>query len=302
MSRRPVVGGRRCDWAALTCAALLGVAGAANGQSVPPGSTRGESVPPEAQKTEDVREERRRMERWKRQAAEIKIAVRGEGTTATSLSLKPDPVLRWTNPVRSECDGLVFLWTDGGRPAAISDFYRMRIGGRLVESHFFVSLSPGGLSATRGGKTEWEPKDAGITLRPIQGAPRPSTSLAERLRQMRTLAREFSAFVDREKGRTELRLLSQPIFRNEPHAKGNTGDGALFAFVLGTDPEVLLLIDDRPGPDGAAWNYAFARISTHSLRAEHRAGVVWEVPQDHPGQGDSPSKPYFTVKDDSPSP
>ena len=102
---------------------------------------------------------------------------------------------------------------------------------------------------------------------------------------MRALAREFKASVDLEKGGTQLRLLSQPLFRYESET-----DGALFAFVLTTDPEALLIIDDRPGEGGHAWHYAFARMSNHSLVAKHRDRVVWEAPADM--DDNNPTKPY----------
>lgn len=280
------------------CLVVLGVGVALRGQSSAPKAAQADNAPAKERGDEESREEKAHVERWKRRAAEIAITVQQDTALTTTLKLVPDPILRWTNPVRPDCYGLAFLWTRDGQPAAISDFYRMKIGVKPVESHFFVSLSETGLSAKRGGRTEWAPKVAGITPKPIPGAAHPSPSSAERLRQMRTLAREFSAFVDHEKGRTELRLLSQPIFRNEPTPQAESGDGALFSYVLGTDPEVLLLIADRPGPDGRAWHYAFARCSTHSLRATHRGDTVWEVEKEHPGQGDSPTKPYFTVRDD----
>jgi hypothetical protein len=102
---------------------------------------------------------------------------------------------------------------------------------------------------------------------------------------MRALAREFKASVDLENGGTQLRLLSQPLFRYESET-----DGALFAFVLTTDPEVLLIIDDRVGDLGHAWHYAFARMSNHSLVAKHRDRDVWGVPADMDER--NPSKPY----------
>ena len=42
--------------------------------------------------------------------------------------------------------------------------------------------------------------------------------------------------------REELRLLPKPLYRYEPKA-GPVIDGAVFAFVMGTDPESLLLIE-----------------------------------------------------------
>jgi hypothetical protein len=89
---------------------------------------------------------------------------------------------------------------------------------------------------------------------------------------MRALAREFKARVDLEKGATALWVLSQPIFRYASEA-----DAALFAFVLTTDPESLLMVEARPVAGRPVWHFAFARMSDHSLVAKHRDSVVWEV-------------------------
>jgi hypothetical protein len=116
---------------------------------------------------------------------------------------------------------------------------------------------------------------------------------------MRSLAREFRASVDVEKGGTELRLLSQPVYRYESVAEG-APDGALFAFVLTTDPEALLLIEERATDGASAWHYAFARMTNHSLSARHRDRVVWEAAKD-PDDG-NPTKPYCTRWDVGPRP
>jgi len=219
---------------------------------------------------------RKLVARWKLEAAEYTIVARTE--PETRLSLKAEPVLHWTNPVREADDGLVFLWLVRGRPEVVSCFYRARWEGRLTEAHEFHSLATVPLTATRGGRTVWSPKVAGVTLRPIPGAPKVAATPAERLRQMRNLAREFRASVDVEKGRTELRQLSQPVYRYEAQP-GGSPDGALFGFVLTTDPEAWLQIEERKGSDGPLWHYAFARMSDHSLSAHHRDRVVWEVPK-----------------------
>jgi hypothetical protein len=222
-------------------------------------------------------------DRWKREAAEYRLVLHTKPRSAAML--REEPALRWTNPVRETDDGLVLLWLSGGRPEAAACFYKVRYEGRPVEAHEFQSLASVPLTATLGGQTFWAPRGPGVTPKPIPGAPRPASTSSDRLRQLRALAREFKASVDLEKGVTELRLLSQPVFRYESEA-----DGALFAFVLTTDPEVLLLIDDRPGEGGHAWHYAFARMSSHSLVARHRDRVVWGVPADN--DNNDPTKPY----------
>lgn len=223
------------------------------------------------------------IDRWKREAAEYRIVLQTEPQTTTSLW--PEPVLRWTNPVRETDDGLLLLWLSKGRPDAVACFYRVRFEGRPTEAHEFHSLAPVPLTATLRGRTVWAPRAPGVTPRPIPQAPPPASTPSERLRQMRALARDFKASVDLEKGATALRLLTQPVFRYEAEP-----DGALFAFVLTTDPEVLLLIDDRPADGSPVWHYAFARMSNRSLVANHHDRVVWEAAADK--EDYNPAKPY----------
>lgn len=250
---------------------------------------------PETPAKEDDRA--RLIERWTREVAEYRLVA--DTAPETVLALKSAPALRWTNPVRETDGGLVFLWLGHDRPEAVSCFYRVRFEGRLVEAHEFVSLAPVGLTATLRGRTVWAPPARGLEPRPIPGAPRPAESASERLRQLRALAREFRVTVDVDTGPTELRLLPQPVatFGQEaPDAKAGAelgarrSVGALFAFVLATDPEAWLVIDERPGTDERRWEYAFARMSSRSLNARHKNQPVWDAPRDRDDQ--NPAKAY----------
>ena len=228
------------------------------------------------------------VERWKREAAEYRIVVQTSPETVPSL--RAEPALEWTNPIRAD-DGVCLLWVADGRPQAFACFFRY--GGRVSEAHEFHSLATVPLVASLDRQPLWHPRGPGIRPETIPGAPKPAASAAERLRQMRGLAREFKASVDLEKGGTELRLLSQPLFRYE-----SKSDGAIFAFVMATDPEALLLIDERTGDGGPAWHYSFARMSNHSLAAKRKDRIVWEAPVD-PHDTD-PAKPYFVRWDAEP--
>jgi hypothetical protein len=259
-------------------------------------AARGQDAAPKVGQAgaEKERANRRIVERWKREMAEYTIVERTEPETV--LRLKAEPVLHWTNPIRESDNGLLFLWLADGRPAAVVCFYRSPWQGRILESHEFHSLAAVGLAATRGGRTVWTPSVAGVTFRPVPGAVRPAATPAERLRQLRGLAREFRGRVDPDGGKTELRLLSQPVYRYE-----TAPDGAIFAFVLTTDPEAILVLEERPGPDGPAWHYAFAKMTNHSVAMSHGDKVVWEVPQDREYYTD-PTRPYFVRWDEAPPP
>jgi hypothetical protein len=97
------------------------------------------------------------------------------------------------------------------------------------------------------------------------------------------LATEFRAQDDFwGKGWSVLRLLPTPICRYGK-AGGTPDDGALFAFVLGTDPESFLFIEARPARSGLEWQYAFAPMTCWALKAEHKGRSVWSLSQRNSG-------------------
>ncbi|MDR3636283.1 MAG: hypothetical protein P4L84_20945 [Isosphaeraceae bacterium] len=232
----------------------------------------------------------KRLEDLRHAAENYRITLDSE--PPRTLVLKPDPVLRWSNPLRRTDDGAVFIWVSEGRPEVVASFYRHRREEVLQEDHEFQSLATTPLRAARDGSDVWFPPGGGVSLTPIPDAPPPAATPAERLRQMRALAREFKAFFNLPKEQSELRLLSQPIYRYETH-RADVADGALFAFVQTTDPEVLLLIEARPHAAGLAWHYGIARMSMVNLRAEHKERTVWTADWDD--QAEAPNKPYATL-------
>jgi hypothetical protein len=68
--------------------------------------------------------------------------------------------------------------------------------------------------------------------------------------------------------RNELRHLTQPLYR---YAKedGDILDGALFAFVEGNDPEVLLLLEavSANGGKSHSWHFSMARMTGYRVSA-----------------------------------
>jgi hypothetical protein len=207
--------------------------------------------------------------------------------------LVPEPVLHWNNPLRQTSNGAVFLWVVDGRPEVAASLYRYTYGGKMIEDHEFQSLATIGLTATRNGQTVWAPRTGGVNLIPIPGAARPAATPAERLRQMQALAREFHAFFDTADNKSELRLLPKPLYRYETKDP-SVRDGAVFAFVVTTDPEVLLAIEARPSGGDLVWHYGFARMSMVNLRAQHKGQTVWSA--DWVYDLEAPNKPYVTLR------
>jgi hypothetical protein len=231
------------------------------------------------------------LDRLKRAAGRYRIVVGSD--TPRELVVGAEPVLSWTNPLRQTFAGATFVWVADGRPEVVGSFFRYAEDGRIVEDDEFQSLATTSVTATRSDQQIWAPRVAGMVLAPIPGAPKPAATPSERLRQMHAMASEFHAFLDTDKDKTELRLLPKPLYRyrtNQP----NLPDGALFAFVLTTDPEVLLAIEARPVDGEVVWHYGFARMSMVNLRARHKDRDVWRV--DWAVAFQDPNEPYVTLR------
>jgi hypothetical protein len=223
------------------------------------------------------------------------------------LEFRKQPIYVWTNPVRAaQQDGLVFLWTSRGRAEAVGTIFSSTAGPMRGFTHEFHSLSMGTLYVDRRGTHDatWTPRGTGIELVPIEGAPAPAATAAQRLGQIRALAREFSATTrDASNNRYTLRLLSQPLYRYES-TDPDVLDGAVFAFVTsaGTDPEVILVVEARkpssPASTAPTWHYALARFSDLRLSVRHKDKEVFTaepIPWDAPEQ--DPKQRYRTFRD-----
>ncbi|VTR96173.1 Uncharacterized protein OS=Planctomyces maris DSM 8797 GN=PM8797T_23941 PE=4 SV=1 [Gemmata massiliana] len=213
------------------------------------------------------------------EAADYSLAVASDPKTA--LELKKEPVFEWSNPTRQGLQqGVVFVWLRDGRPAALASVFSQphdKPTGRQI-IHEFHALDPEKLvvGRSKGALNEWKPQ-TGLTRKELTGAPAPAATPAARLLQMRKLAGEFTAHsVDREMNRLELRLLPTPLYRY-PAAKTGVTDGALFALVstVGTDPEVLLLIEAKEEKGKVRWEYALGRFSDRDLYVKRGDKEVW---------------------------
>jgi hypothetical protein len=195
------------------------------------------------------------------------------GPDRRPLEMQPEPVLRWPNPTREVPEGATFLWTLDGRPEAIGCVWK-----HGILSHAFHSLSSSKLAAQHGDVTVWQPAKAGITLLDFPNAPQPADSAVKRLSQMKDLARRFSCRLAGKGAKgEELRLLPSPLYRYKTDRR-DLIDGALFAYVQGTDPEVILVLEDRRTEEKERWQYALTRRSMLALEARLDGETVWSVP------------------------
>ena len=211
------------------------------------------------------------------------------------------PILRWSNPVRDFVnDGLVFLFLDGERPRCVVTVWARSPEARLESGEVwceFVSLSAQPLVCQRAGRPLWTPKGGGLTEQLFADAPPPAERPAQRLVQMRDLARRFQATSYKLDDPHELRLLTQPLYRYQSAPAGIL-DGALFSFAEGNDPEALLLLEAAREGAGKPpqWRYTLALATSYrvSVRLDDReifsALPYWKNPR-------TPSDPYHEIND-----
>jgi len=207
----------------------------------------------------------------------------------------PQPVLRWSNPVVGSVYGNVFVWTEHGRPEVVGSFQRW-YSPDTHGGHELHSLSLGTFTAQRDGTPVWNSRTAGVELKPVPDAPEPAASPTIRLRQMHDLSRGFTARqTDRKDIDRDLRLLVQPIYRYEA-TEGDLIDGALFVFVLATDPEIFLQLEARRTGGIPQWQFALARFNSVSLRVSYREREVWNAPTMPWNEVYDHARPYTTFR------
>ena len=228
----------------------------------------------------DSNQERQRQEevsglsRAKARSLEVTVGKQN----AVRAELHREPILRWSNPTIGSIYGDVFVWTAEGRPVALASIYRWYHPHRTATVEL-ASVSEGPVAAKEGEVLRWDCESSGISLDSVPGAPPPAKSREGRLVQMRELAGGFSARLedvrDGEQVTRELRLLRQPVFRYESPENGVL-EGAIFAFVEGTDPEAWLLLEARVAKDEdkLAWRFATARMNIDELVVSYRTSQV----------------------------
>ena len=226
--------------------------------------------------------------------AHLKKAAKGYDLTLASnpsgkLTLIPEPVLRFDDPVTGVVDAGVFVWSLDGRPTATASIWIQK---SRLEYHEFQSLAEEGLVAANRGKVKWSLEQAGLERNAVAGAKPPAKTPAARLRQMRNFARRHQAKVIGPSGDEQgLRLLPRPVYRYG-EADGPVTDGAMFAYCKGTNPEVVLLVEAVNNAGRSKWEYAFARMT--SRRCEVRRGdeLFWNAPL---LRRTTPTDPYRNV-------
>ena len=224
-----------------------------------------------------------------------KIAASFEVRFDEKLKAKFDdkPAMRWTNTIGRATDAAMFFWMHDGRPVAVGTTFTTD----GVIGHEFQSLGFKPFEVRRGDKVVWQPREPGIEFLRLKEAPAPADSARQRLTQMKSLARRFRAEAIKgppayqENDVYQLRLLTQPILRFQDLQSPEL-EGAVFAFAMDTDADVLLLIENRIRDGLPGWEYAIARTNPFDLKAWCDDTQVWSQERI---QTLDPDQPYFNL-------
>jgi hypothetical protein len=191
-------------------------------------------------------------------------------------------LLRWSWPRNGFTDGQTYAWGTTGRPLAIGGAFL--IPSEQVAYYEFVSLAPQPLTCKQADRIVWTPPAAELSWRVLSDAPEVAPTSAARLIQLRSLSQQMRGVAHlgppryEEGARWELRLLTTPIHRYADAERGIL-EGAVFVMVMGTDPQLLLLLEAQQEAGQAEWKAAFARLSGFELAAMYGEKEVWQSPK-----------------------
>jgi len=235
---------------------------------------------PATSDNEDPIKKAERAERLIFMKESLKAYVLTDGADEKPMDFHDEPLLRWNNPVNGDPDGALFIWTENRKPQAAVQVFQTKDGLWL---HEFQSLSTKPFQTTNDGVPEWRPAKAGIEMKHAPDAPIPAKSDRQRLLQMRAIVEEYKAIDDfqNKQSRWELRLLAKPVFR---YADPDLGiiDGALWAFVHGTDPEVFVLLEARETRASREWQIGMAPMTAYAVEVSRKDQPVWNAPLRQP--------------------
>jgi WD40 repeat protein/tetratricopeptide (TPR) repeat protein/serine/threonine protein kinase len=224
-------------------------------------------------------------DRWRREmqrrAEALKVWRMDKGNPVPA-ELVPGALHRYEDPDRDLHEAALWGWGRTGRPVALAAMeFSPRADGGAHAGYELVSLADGPLRAEgNSGKWRWSPRQPGVVLRPFPEARAPADTEAERLGQMKELAKRLTSFeaFGPDRKPVELRLLEEPLRRYAEPASGLL-DGALFVFAHCGNPEIVLLVEARAGGNGGArWHYGAARLTTAELSLRLDGREVWKQP------------------------
>lgn len=224
--------------------------------------------------------------RWSELYGAVAKRMQVDVSDVGKASINPEPFFRWENPVREgRTQGDFFVWFADRHPVLVGTIfsYDWPVGDGThrsvsVELH---GLTDRALEVDYAPHFQWKAPADAMTASQLEQVPPPSQRRTQRLTQMRRIASRVEASTELNGTKMPLRLLPTPLYRFDgPESipeEDQVLDGAIFAFVTGTDPELLVVVQALRAEDGAfAWYLTPARFTNLPLSVEYDGTVVFE--------------------------
>jgi hypothetical protein len=232
---------------------------------------------------------------YKRRAEALRVSLaESKGQT---IKLLDTALLTYTNPVRAgRTEGSVFLWTEEGRPVLAAAFWSVNDESdsslrRL--SREWHSLSQEEMTVNLDSARVWRSGEPGIEWHNLVDTAAPTKSRTLRLVEMRKIVAGVQATIGT--GESELRLMPQPLYRY-PESTPGVLDGAMFAFVMGTDPELFAIVEAIPRKKAPQWRIGFVPFTNAPVEAHLNGVKLFTVERCLPGQSTGPHHLGITVE------
>lgn len=184
-------------------------------------------------------------------------------TNRSSLQFKQAPLLRYSDATRRLYDAGVWRLGATGRPTAFVtlELYNLKETDPFL-SYEFTSLSTDEFSMASPLGAKWEATGTDLKMLKLPNAPKPAAKTRTRRLQMKQLIKRFFVREENFGKKTQCRLMPQPIDRYQAPKDGIL-EGAVFAFAIGTNPELALVLEC----DQTRWSYGMVRLSAAALFA-----------------------------------
>ncbi|MFK8112371.1 MAG: hypothetical protein AB8B91_09220 [Rubripirellula sp.] len=193
------------------------------------------------------------------------------------LKLISRSFLSWSNPVFGTTEGGLYFWTSEGRPVVMMKTYKTKKG---VSFEQWRSFSPHQVTASENANEPafWYPSEGAKPMVALDDAPAPAAKQISRLVQIKALHRRFKVMgeITNAGGTQELRNYPKPLHRYESES---VIDGAVMAFVQGTGPDVLLLLEARMTDEGPKWFYTIGSVGIFKIDVYDRDVLVLTEPR-----------------------
>jgi hypothetical protein len=211
---------------------------------------------------DDLSKAPKRLEAMRRLAKDLKVREINDGKPGPPLPLRPDPLMRYSNPTERVVDGTLWVWGERGRPPAVMKLgLREPMPGKRVWAVRVDPLSMKQIEVECPDGVTWTSRKNVLELRPLTGVAAPDESATRRLIQGKDIARRFSVSTEAPNlaGRRQFRLMPHPIDRySDPEA--GLLDGLFFNFAFTNNPSMLLVLEAiADGNKERTWRFAIVR-------------------------------------------